>query len=104
MLSRDRSEENEGITGISNKSKPHLIHVLEENEEAEQETCEKRDDYAESPHMTLEPKIQTIQNNNDIAQQLNEDSRILTSLPADAQKLESVDGSIMYNQQTINQE
>lgn len=41
--------------------------------------------------MTLEPKIQTI-DNNDIAQQinLNEDSRMLTSLPADAQKLESV--------------
>lgn len=87
------SEENEGITGISNKSKPHLIHVLEENEEAEQETQEKRQSYEESPALTLEPKIKTI--DNDIAQQLNEDSRMLTSLPADIQKLDSVEGSII---------
>ena len=60
------SEVDEGITGISNKSKPHLIHVLEENEEAEQETQGKRQSYDESPALTLEPKMKSI--DNDIAQ------------------------------------
>ena len=61
-----------------------------------------RQSYVESEQLTLEPKINTIDNSNhDIAQHLNEDSRMLTSLPPDIQKLESVEGSLL-NQLNMN--